>query len=255
MIQYMLTPAAGKRLIGTGMAAHPAIKQALKEGTIVIVAGTTNGYVAEEILNAIGQTGNFSRKRFFRGITLPPDHKTTEQGRLPDESGFKGDVVIRNGILLTNKTLEDTVESLQEGDIIVKGGNALDLKHKRAAVLIGNPTGGTGFLALQAAIGKRVRLIMPIGLEKRVTGDLNEIARRINAPGAKGLRLMPAPGEIFTEIEAISLLTGADAELIAAGGVSGAEGGIWLEISGTPEAEQKAEQLMKPVVGEARFVV
>jgi hypothetical protein len=211
--------------------------------------------VAEEILNAIGQTGNFSRKRFFRGITLPPDHKTTEQGRLPDESGFKGDVVIRNGILLTNKTLEDTVESLQEGDIIVKGGNALDLKHKRAAVLIGNTTGGTVFLALQAAIGKRVRLIMPIGLEKRVTGDLNEIARRINAPGAKGLRLMPAPGEIFTEIEAISLLTGADAELIAAGGVSGAEGGIWLEINGTPEAEQKAEQLMKPVVGEARFVV
>jgi hypothetical protein len=41
MIQYMLTPAAGKRLIGIGMAAHPAIKQALKKGTIVIVAGTT----------------------------------------------------------------------------------------------------------------------------------------------------------------------------------------------------------------------
>jgi hypothetical protein len=56
-------------------------------------------------------------------------------------------------------------------------------------------------------------------------------------------------------MDAISLLTGADAELIAAGGVSGAEGGIWLEINGTPEAEQKAEQLMKSMVGEVGFVV
>ena len=159
----------------------------------------------------------------------------------------------QDGILLQNKTIEEVAENLKEGDIIVKGGNALDLKHRRAAVLIGNPTGGTIFLALQAAIGKRVRLIMPIGLEKRVTGDLNEIARKVNAPGSNGLRLMPAPGEVFTELEAVSLLTGAEAQLIAAGGISGAEGCIYLSVSGTPEAEQKAEQLLKSVVGEPGF--
>jgi hypothetical protein len=255
MIQFMLTPAAGKRLIGKGLTMHPAIQSVLKKGTLVIVAGTTNGYAAEEILASIGQTGNFSRKRFFRGITLPPNHKTTEQGRLPDESGFKGDVIIKDGKLLQNRTIENTIDSLVEGDVILKGGNALDLKHKRAAVLIGNPTGGTIFLSLQAAVGKRVRLIMPLGLEKRVGGDLNEIARRVNAPGSKGLRLMPAPGEVFTEIEAINLLTGANAELIAAGGVSGAEGGIWLGISGTMEAEQKAEELIRTINGEAMFTV
>ncbi len=47
MLQFMLTPAAGKRLIGKGMVAHPAIQATLKKGTIAIVAGTTNGYVAE----------------------------------------------------------------------------------------------------------------------------------------------------------------------------------------------------------------
>ncbi len=253
MIQVMLTPAAGKRLIGKGMAAHPAIQTVLQKGTLVIVAGTTNGYVAEEILASIGQTGNFSRRRFFRGITLPPTRPTTDQGRLPDESGFKGDVVIKDGVLQQNRTIEDTVASLVEGDVIVKGANTLDMEHRQAAVLIGNPTGGTVFLSLQAAVGKRVRLIMPVGLEKRVTGDLNEIARKVNAPGSKGLRLMPAPGEVFTEIDAIHLLTGATAELIAAGGVSGAEGCVWLGISGTTATEEKAESFIRPLVGEAIF--
>jgi hypothetical protein len=255
MFQIMLTPAAGKRLIGKGMAAHPAITSALNGRTIAIVAGTTNGYVAEEILASIGQMSNFSRKRFFRGISLPPNYKTTDQGRLADESGFRGDVIIRGGVLLQNKTIEEVADSLNEGDVVVKGGNALDLDHRRAAVLIGNPTGGTILVSLRAAIGKRVRLIMPIGLEKRITGDLDDLAARVNAPGSKGLRLMPAPGEVFTELDAIALLTGANAQLIAGGGVSGAEGSIWLGVSGTREVEQKAEQLLKSLVGEVGFTV
>lgn len=255
MIQFLLTPAAGKRLIGKGLAAHPDIKAAARSGTIAIVAGTTNGYVAEEILTSIGQMRNFSRARFFRGITLPPNYKTTDQGRLPDESGFKGDVVIRDGVLLENKTIEDVADSLKEGDIVIKGANALDVARRRAAILIGNPTGGTIFVSLKAAVGRRVRLIMPVGLEKRVSGDLDDMARRVNAPGSKGLRLMPAAGEVFTELDAVALLTGASAEMIGAGGVSGAEGCVYLGVSGTPDAELKAEQLLKSVVGEKAFVV
>ena len=72
MKQYVITPAAGKRLIGKAVAIHPAVKQALKSGTLVIIAGTTNGYAAEEILNSIGDTEDFDSRRFFRGITLAP---------------------------------------------------------------------------------------------------------------------------------------------------------------------------------------
>ncbi len=255
MFQFMLTPAAGKRLIGRAMAVHPAIKASLKNGTIVIIGGTTNGYIAEEILVSIGQMANFSRKRFFRGITLPPNYKTTEQGRLPDESGFKGDVVIKNGVLQQNKTIEEVADSLGENDVILKGANALDIARREAAVLIGNPAGGTIFHALRASVGRRVRLIIPVGLEKRVTGNLYQLALKVNAPGSKGLRLLPAPGEVFTEIDAISLLAGVNAELVAAGGVSGAEGSVWLAISGTPESEQEAESILQSLAGESGFVV
>jgi hypothetical protein len=43
MEQFLITPAAGKRLIAKALAKHPAINEALASGTIVIIAGTTNG--------------------------------------------------------------------------------------------------------------------------------------------------------------------------------------------------------------------
>jgi hypothetical protein len=95
-----------------------------------------------------------------------------------------------------------------------------------------------------------VQLILPVGLEKRVPGDLMEIAARINAPGESGFRLLPIPGEVFTEIEAIRQLTGTEAQMLAAGGVGGAEGAVWLTLRGRPEQLAKAEELMREVSGE-----
>jgi hypothetical protein len=253
MRQFVLTPAAGKRLIAKALVAHPAIQTALKSGTVAIIAGTTNGYVAEEILASIGQSEGFSRRRFFRGIILPPGHPTTEIGMLPDQSGFPGDAVIVNGVCQKGKTIFDVVDVLLEGDVILKGANALDLVRRQAAIFIGHPKAGTIGAALQAVVGRRVRLILPVGLEKRVPGDMNELAVRLNAPWAKGPRLLPVPGEVFTEIDAIKLLTGAEAELVAAGGVGGAEGSIWLAVSGSEEQIGAAEKLLKVVAEEPGF--
>jgi hypothetical protein len=255
MKQFTLTPSAGKRLIGKGMAASPVIKSALKKGTIVIVAGTTNSYVAEEILALIGEKENFSPRGFYRGITLPPGFKTTTAGRLADESKFPGDVVIRDGVWQKGKTVYDVADSLREGDIILKGANALDITHRRASVLIGNPQGGTTTVILPAVVGRKVRLIIPVGLEKRIFGDLDDIAKKANMPGTSGMRLLPVPGEIFTEIDSLSLLCGVAAELIAAGGVSGAEGSVWLSVDGTAEQELAAEKILGEIASEPAFVV
>jgi hypothetical protein len=253
--QFMLTVAMGKRLLGKAMAVHPAITRALESGIVVIVAGTTNGYVAEEILKAMGQNNNFTRKRFIRGINLPPGYKITDTGRLADENKFPGDVVINNGVWQEGKTINDISADLKEGDVIIKGANALDLSHKRAAILIGNPQGGTITVALPAVIGRRVHLIIPIGLEKRISGDLDQIANKVNAPGNKGLRLMPIPGEVITEIEALKILTGVKSEMIAAGGISGAEGSVWLNIEGTPEQILEAEKILRSIASEPSFTL
>lgn len=253
MNQFVITPAAGKRLIAKAMVEHPAVKKALQSNTVVIVAGTTNGYVAEEILKNLNQAENFTKRRFFRGITLPPSRPTTKTGRLADESRFPGDVVIVNGTWQQGKTILDFAGNLKEGDVVLKGANAVDLLHQRAAILIGHPKGGTVVIALQAVIGQRVRLIIPVGLEKRVTSDLDQLAITLNAPGAQGPRLFPVPGEVFTEIDAISLLTGATAELVAGGGICGAEGSVWLAVTGDPEQERLAHRILKEISSESPF--
>ena len=253
MKQFLITPAMGKRLIAKTIAAHPAIKKALKTGTIVIIAGTTNGYVAEEILETYNIADEFSRKHFFRGINLPHKLPVTKEGRLHDESGFQGDVVIVKGVWMKDRTITEIVDLLQEGDVILKGANALDYQNKRAALLIGHPRAGTVGLTLPAVVGRRVRLIIPVGLEKRIYGNLDQLANKMNTPGTEGYRLMPVPGEVFTEIEALKALTAAEVEMVAAGGVCGAEGAVWIAVSGESEQEEFAAQIIASVADEESF--
>ncbi len=245
MKQIVVTPAMGKRLIGKAMAAHPAVKATISKGTLVIVAGSTNGYVAEEILHCLGQAEAFSRTGFRRGTVFPLafDAKSVA-------ADFPGDVIIVDGTWQKGKTIFDVADNLKFGDLILKGGNALDAFARQAAVLIGDPQTGTVGAAVRAVIGRRVRMIVPIGLEKRIADDLSDVADELNAPEASGPRMMVLPGETFTELDAIEMLTGAAARLVAAGGIYGAEGSLWITVRGTAEQEQAAANLVNSVAAE-----
>jgi len=242
MNQFCVTTAMGKRLIGQGMARHPELQQVLERGTLVIIAGTTNGYVAEEVLTSIGQAEGFSRVGFRRGVTVAPGAK------LPDVK-FPGDVVVVDGAWQQGKTIFDVAEDLKAGDLVLKGANAVDPAGV-PAVQIGHPQGGTIVAAIAALIGRRVGLIAPVGVEKRVFESVHVLAQCCNAPGAKGPRLFPFPGRAFTELDGIHLLTGAEATLLACGGIYGAEGAAWVGVSGTEEQIQAASDLIKSVAQE-----
>lgn len=242
MEQFCVTPSMGKRLIGRAMAQHPSMLRALEGGTVVIVAGTTNGYVAEEVLRSLGQEEGFTRAGFRRGIVSAPG------GQVPGHP-FPGDVVIQQGVWQQGLTIFDVDEDLKQGDLVLKGGNALD-PYGQAGVLMAHPQGGTILAAIRAEFGRRVELIVPIGLEKRVPEDINTLAARSVQPGVRGPRLYPILGDTFTEIDAAELLTGAEAFLLAAGGVYGAEGALWLAVDGTDEQVKAAGELFRSLAGE-----
>ena len=251
--QFVITPAAGKRLIAKTLANHPAIRKALKNGTLVIVAGTTNGYVAEEILKTHQIACDFSRKHFFRGITLPSKKSVTGTGRLSDVSAFPGDVVIVKGVWQKGKSIEDVVDSLKEGDVILKGANALDLTRRQAAILIGHSEGWNHRFSLASCCWTSSKTHHTRGLGETGERRFVSLAGKLNAPGACGSRLLPVPGEVFTELDALAALTGACVELIASGGVCGAEGACWLAVSGNEEQEEYAEQIVASVANEPAF--
>ncbi len=245
MKHFVITPSMGKRLIGKAMAAHPSVQAVLKKGKLAIVAGTTNGYVAEEVLAATGQGEGFSRKGFRRGVVVPPSF---ELGSVRAE--FSGDVVLVDGVWRKGKTIFDVADELEAGDVILKGANALDLSRRQAAILVGDPKAGTAGAAIRAVYGRRARLIVPVGLEKRVCCDLSSLAALVNAPGGAGPRLLPLPGEVFTELDAIRLLSGAEARLLSAGGIYGAEGAAWVVVTGTAKQLESADKLVRSVAQE-----
>jgi len=251
--QYFLSPASGKRLIAKSVLFIPSIVEALENRTIVIIAGTTNGYIAEEIFKKTGQISEFSKRRFFRGISLPHKYVTTNTGRLSDESEFPGDVVIVKGKWDKGKTIFDVADSLQKGDVIIKGANAVNLDSMQAAVYIGHPKAGAISAVLQAVLGRRVEFYIPVGLEKRIHGDIISIAKKLNSVKATGLRYLPISGNIITELEAIKIITGAEAELVAAGGVCGAEGSCWIAVTGNHEQLTNVDNLIKSISKEPNF--
>ena len=65
--EFMLTVEAGKRLIARGLLADAQFQRALYEKKVLIVAGTTNGYVAEAVLHALGAAGPLS----LPAVSLP----------------------------------------------------------------------------------------------------------------------------------------------------------------------------------------
>jgi hypothetical protein len=65
--------------------------------------------------------------------------------------------------------------------------------------------------------------------------------------------LLPIQGEVFTELDALKALTAAEVELVAAGGVCGAEGGCWIAVTGEEEQEAFAVQVVASVADEPPF--
>lgn len=240
--QYYLTVAEGKRLIAKAIAQDVRVLKAAKEHTLVITGGTTNGYIVEELFKAF-DLGAFDKSTFFRGIYKGPELAAQSEGR---------DVIIREGKLVEGMTIVDIEPELNTGDMILKGGNAVNVPDGEAGVVIGNPKFGTMDPITRAVYGRRVKLIVPIGLEKRVDIPITELVDLVCDPEMPGTRLAFAPGEVYTELDALET-TGVDAYLIGGGGVGGFEGSVLIAVEGEADEVAAADALVKSVKGEPKF--
>ena len=71
-VLIVLTPSESKRLIAKGVRKLEEVERALEHGTIIIGLGTTNAYVAEELLNALQDkdedVAKIEKERFAAGV-------------------------------------------------------------------------------------------------------------------------------------------------------------------------------------------
>ena len=245
--QISLTVSESKRLIAKAIAQMPIIKKAMKDGMVIIARGTTNTYVSEEILDKSIERGAFVTGKIYPkkgGKRLNPSTKLSE-------------IILINGKADEQISYSEAVKKLKAGDVMIKGANALDNKNKTVGVYIGSSSGGTTGKFLPYVVAKKAYLVLTIGLEKLITGDLIELSNKMRDP-VESLNKVPSmfllTGEIVTEIEALKILTGVSAFQSGAGGIGGAEGGVRLVLRGSRDQVEHALNIVEGIYGEPPFV-
>lgn len=240
----VLTVAQSKRLIAKGVAKYPPVQDALASGTVSIAKGGTNAYIVEEILGK-----PIEKHHYVLGQVLPAGVSRADA----DLSADVPDVVLVKGQPVAGASATGALAHMKAGDVFVKGANALNYAAGVAGLLVGHPTGGTMGAAIGTLIARRIRLLIPIGLEKETPADIVEAARTLEEEGGNGPSLWPIYGDVFTEIEALRVLCGVDAVPIGAGGVAGAEGAVWLACFGDDQQVQAVNALAGELQSEAPF--
>jgi hypothetical protein len=242
---FAFTPAESKRLIGRAVAAMPEVKAALAGDLLVIAHGSTNVYVAEEIVGQLPRPrGTFLSGQIFNGVMCQTE---------PSEKGPM--LVLDRGTLVPPKpTMAEVLDTGGPGAVIIKGANAVD-PDGNAGVFCAHPGCGTIGFAYGYVSGRGVKLVVPVGLEKLVP-SVPAAARQLGHDRLyyqTGFQIGMLPlvnATVVTEIVAFKILFGLDAVHVGGGGVSGSEGTVVLVATGEQEALDRAIAAINTIKGE-----
>jgi len=246
---FVFTPAESKRLIGKAVANTEEVKRAKEYGKIFIGHGSTNIYVAEEILGREKVAELIKKDTYLSGVLLRGTLCTTLAEEKPP-------------ILILNRgkaeppapTMPEILREFGPDSVFIKGANAVD-PEGNAGVFMAHPEGGTIGWSIGTIIARGIKLIVPVGLEKLVPS----VKKAVSLCGqqtldyCQGLKvgLMPlSSAKVVTEIEALRILAGVKSYHVASGGNSGSEGSVVLVAEGDARGIGKASELVEAIKGE-----
>lgn len=240
-VQVSLTPSEAKRLIAKAVSQMPIVRAAFKDGKIFLKGGTTVSALAEELV----------------GKKMPISGRITPQGTKAAISGIASfhRLLIDKGqpkSLESELEIEEAAVQMGKNDVLITGANALDISRK-AAIMVGRPLGGSAGV-LPKIVARGIPTIIAVGWEKLIPCPIEEAvteAGNETTDLAMGMAvgLIPLPGMVVTETDAISMLTGVKATVIGAGGVKGGEGSTTFVMTGKPAQVKVAWELVRSIKG------
>jgi len=243
-----LTSSESKRLIAKGVRALASVQNALEKYSIIVAGGTSNAFVAEELLGVQIE----DKTGYTVGIV------TNGELGVSQSSKKTAPIVITKGQAL-EISWKDYLPKLKSGDIFIKGGNAVD-HTGLAAVMVSDSAGGTIGAAQGMLYARGIELIVPIGLEKMIPDVRLAVEFMTKSPvdesfGHK-VGLIPMVGAtVVTELTALETLYDVEAYCIASGGVDGSEGAVTIAIVGLDEEVGRALRDVKTFKGEPQICV
>lgn len=242
-----LTVSEGKRLIAKGISALPVIREKMQKGTIIITRGTTNTYIAEELMGLEAAHGAFLTGHFVPEGTEKLNKRVATK---------LNEIILVDGKQV-DMTYAEALKTLKAGDIVLKGGNLLNYDEGQAAVCVGAADGGTIYKCLPFVGKGKAQLIVPIGLEKETSANLKTIEKKLEKKNER-LTFLPKiyvykDYTLYTEVEALKQFANVKVFPFGIGGVAGREGGISLVVAGSQEEVNKVLELVKSIQGEKPF--
>lgn len=246
---FVLTPTESKRLIGKAVAELDEVKKAKENDRMLIGHGSTNVYVAEEILGKEKLSEIMNRDSYLSGFTKYGVLCTTPGKEKPPLL-----VLNRGTVEPPAPTMAELLQDFGSGSVVIKGANAVD-PQGNAAAFIAHPEGGTIGWSIGTIVARGIRFIAPVGLEKLIPSvkDAVPMCGQRTFDYCQGLRvgLIPLSGaKVVTEIEALEILTGIKPLHVASGGTSGSEGAVTLVAEGEAGGVEKAIEIIESIKGE-----
>ncbi len=213
---FTLTSSESKRLLGKAVASLPEVQHAKQNGYLVVGRGSTNAFILEELMNSPMDKERYIAGQIIKGVLCV----LGQDLRNKPITFHKGEVqAVEPG---------SVIDKMTPGDILIKGGNAVD-PFGNVGVLMSGPGGGTMGQFYMALKAQGVETIYPVGLEKLIP-SVEEAARyggKMALGRTVGCRVgmaCVADGRVITEIEAIDILFGLKAVHYAS--AAGRGGGI-----------------------------
>jgi hypothetical protein len=240
---FTLIPVESRRLIAKAVAQMEEVKAAQQRAYIILPGGTTNGYIAQELL---GMT-DLEPQKFTAGTN---SHRVL---CVTDASNWHFPIILYKG-QRCSKTMPEAIEDFHLETVIIKGANAIDPEGNIGVITAGFD-GGTIAATYGPVTSQGLKYVFPVGLEKMV-GSVKTAASWTGAKtmdytmGADFGMYCLTNGTIVTEIEALHILAGVEARHIASGGIGESAGAVVLVIKGEEASVKKAISIVESIKGE-----
>ncbi len=223
---FTLTSAESRRLIAKAVVQMPEFKKAWESAYVLLAGGTTNAFIAQEMLGRDGIEPAQCTVGLSTDGLLCVTHPASRKS-YPNVF-YKGEP--------SDKALNDALCDFHAETIVIKGANAVDMQGNVGVVTAGFD-GGTIPRVIGPVTSNGLKYIAPVGLEKLVP-SVPESCRAVGARsidismGADFGMYCLSNAIVVTELKAIELLFDLSGVLVCCGGVGGNEGAVTLAVEG-----------------------
>jgi len=241
---FTLIPSESRRLIAKAVVQMEEVKTARQKAYIILNGGTTNGYIAQELIGM----RDLEPQKFTAGTNT---HRLLCVTDADKRTPFP--IILYRGER-SSKTLPEALEDFYIESVLIKGANAID-PEGNVGVITSGFDGGTIGATYGTVSSQGLRYIFAVGLEKLVPSVKEAVAWT----GAKtidytigadfGMFCIPN-GNVVTEIEALKILAGVEAKHVASGGVGESAGSVVLVIQGEEANVKNAISIVESIKGE-----